>query len=75
MRLPTDGEGLSSIEKEFFRAGDEMNANEVSDSELESEVVAPPQRRAWSRWFGRTSRPATEPGIAENENRDRAADV
>lgn len=74
MRLPTDGEGLSSIEKEFFRAGDEMNANDVGDAEVESDIVAPPQRRAWSRWFGRPSRAVTDSTFAENENSDRLDD-
>lgn len=70
MRLPTDGEALSSIEQEFFRAGDEMDANAGDEDVVESDTVAPPQRSAWSRWFARPSRPATDPTIAKNENTD-----
>lgn len=68
MRPPTDGEAYSSIEEEFFRAGDAMNANDANDHVVDHDVTATPQRSAWSRWFGRTPRAATEPSIAENEN-------
>jgi hypothetical protein len=72
MRLPTNREELSSIEEEFFRAGDEMSSNETNDHVIDSDVVAPTQRSAWSRWFARASRPTTDSAFAENENRDSA---
>jgi hypothetical protein len=72
MRLPTNREELSAIEEEFFRAGDEMSSNESNDHMVDAEVVAPSQRSAWSRWFARSSRPATDSGFAENENTDAA---
>jgi hypothetical protein len=70
MRLPTNREELSPIEEEFFRAGDEMSSNETNDHMVDCELVAPPQRSAWSRWFARASRPATDSSFAENENSD-----
>jgi hypothetical protein len=59
MRQPTNGEAFSATEEEFFRAGEAMNGNEV----VETEVVEEPRRSAWSRWFARTPRPATEPSF------------
>lgn len=70
MRLPTNREELSPIEEEFFRAGDEMSSNETDDLMVDAEVVARPQRSAWSRWFARTSRASTDSTFAKNENTD-----
>lgn len=65
MRHSSDSEAFSAAEEEFFRAGDAMGEGEGA---VDEEVATTPTRRAWSRWFSRTPRAATEPSIAENEN-------
>lgn len=59
MRQPTNDEGFSATEEEFFREGEAMNSNAAVEHVAEREVAEPAQRSGWSRWFARTPRAAT----------------